>query len=99
MELNGSQANRMGNTPDAFGAELVYKDSHQRDERRQGLDNRLGFRRLDVTGAAFVKVEAQRIGAQVDCLLCILEIRYAANLDSNHVQYHLRRRVSFLPCL
>ncbi len=69
MELNGSQANRVGNAPDAFGAELVYKDTHQRDERRQGLDNRLGLRRLDVSRAAFVKVEAQRVGTQVDRLL------------------------------
>src|SRR5262245_11140732 len=97
VELNGSQANRMSNAPDAFGAELVNKDTHKRDERRQGLDDRFGFRGLNVTRATFVKVKAQRVGAQVDCLLRILQIRYAANLDSNHVQYHLRRRVGGCP--
>ena len=90
MELDGSQADRMGNTPDAFGAELVYKDTHQRDEWRQCFDNRLGLRRFDVTRAAFVKIEAQRIGAQVDRLARIFKIRYAADLDSNHVQSQLK---------
>jgi hypothetical protein len=31
--------------------------------------------------------------------LRILQIRYTADFDSNHIQYHLRRRVSVLPSL
>ena len=68
-----------------FGSGLIDKDSYLTNPGRKLSENRLRLGGRDITVAGRIEIKTQRIGAVLYRLRGIFQIRYAANLDLNHI--------------
>ena len=64
MQLNGVQAERNSKVLQILWIGMIHKNSHNRHEWRQLLNDFCRARRLNVSRAARIKIQSDRIRAQ-----------------------------------